>query len=109
MFSTREEEKYLCSRKLYNVARISFNCINISFRLQILSMGGNRLTEVPSTLGQLTALQALVLCDNLLESLPSSIANLKNLKSLFLHKNRLRTLPTEIITLKCLTEVIKFI
>lgn len=68
-------------------------------------MGGNRLTEVPSTLGQLTALQALVLCDNRLESLPSSIANLKNLKSLLLHKNILRTLPTEIITLKNLTEV----
>lgn len=68
-------------------------------------MGGNRLTDVPSTLGQLTGLQALVLCDNQLESLPGSIANLKQLKSLLLHKNRLRTLPTEIITLKCLTEV----
>lgn len=68
-------------------------------------MGGNRLTEVPPTLGQLKSLQALVLCDNMLESLPSTIANLANLKSLLLHKNRLRTLPTEIITLKCLTEV----
>lgn len=68
-------------------------------------MGDNRLTEVPSTLGQLKALQALVLCDNMLESLPSSIASLTNLKTLALHKNRLRTLPTEIITLKCLTEV----
>lgn len=74
-------------------------------RLQVLSMGGNRLSEVPSTLGQLKALQALVLCDNMLESLPSSIANLTRLKSLLLHKNSLRTLPTEIIKLKCLTEV----
>ncbi|KAL2712247.1 leucine-rich repeat-containing protein 58, partial [Vespula squamosa] len=71
----------------------------------VLSMGGNRLTEVPSTLGQLKSLQALILCDNMLESLPSSIANLTNLKSLLLHKNRLKTLPTEIITLRCLTEL----
>lgn len=70
-------------------------------------MGGNRLTEVPSTLGELMSLQALILCDNMLESLPSSIAKLTNLKSLLLHKNRLRTLPTEIITLKCLTEVMR--
>ena len=80
-------------------------CDIFHLRLQVLGMGGNRLTDVPSTLGQLTALQALVLCDNMLESLPSSIANLKNLKSLLLHKNRLKTLPTEIITLKCLTEL----
>lgn len=83
--------------------------MNISYticrRLRVLSIGGNRLSEVPSTLGQLKALQALVLCDNMLESLPSSIANLTNLKSLLLHKNRLRTLPTEIIKLKCLMEV----
>lgn len=74
-------------------------------RLQVLGMGGNCLTEVPSTLGKLRTLQALVLCDNMLESLPGSIANLKNLKSLLLHKNRLKTLPTEIITLKNLTEL----
>lgn len=68
-------------------------------------MGGNVLTDVPATLGQLKYLQALVLCDNLIESLPSNIANLHNLKTLQLHKNRLRTLPPEIIALKNLNEV----
>lgn len=68
-------------------------------------MGGNALTEVPATLGQLKMLQALLLCDNLIESLPSNIANLHNLKTLQLHKNRLRTLPPEIIALKNLNEV----
>lgn len=63
--------------------------------------------EVPSTLGQLKQLQALVLCDNQIESLPSNIANLFNLKSLLLHKNKLRTLPPEIIALKNLNEVNK--
>lgn len=68
-------------------------------------MGGNDLTEVPATVGQLKMLQALVLCDNQIESLPANIANLHNLKSLLLHKNRLRTLPPEIIALKNLNEV----
>jgi Leucine-rich repeat (LRR) protein len=68
-------------------------------------MGGNQLAEVPSTLGRLKQLHALVLCDNIIESLPSNIANLHNLKSLLLHKNKLRTLPPEIVALKNLTEV----
>ncbi|XP_023311163.1 leucine-rich repeat-containing protein 58 isoform X2 [Anoplophora glabripennis] len=80
---------------------IEKNC----FSLQVLSFGGNELTEVPATLGQLQHLQALVLCDNQLESLPANIANLYKLKSLLLHKNRLRTLPPEIIALKNLTEL----
>lgn len=71
----------------------------------MLSFGGNRLTEIPATVGQLLSLQALVLCDNLIESIPSSIANLRQLKSLLLHKNRIKTLPQEIVTLKYLTEV----
>lgn len=68
-------------------------------------MGGNQLTEVPITLGQLKNLTALVLSDNQLSSLPTGIAKLNNLKSLLLHKNKLKTLPTEIVALKCLTEV----
>lgn len=68
-------------------------------------IGGNKLVDVPDSVGQLNQLQALNLSDNMLERLPAAIANLKNLKSLLLHKNRLRTLPTEIIALKCLTEV----
>lgn len=77
-------------------------------RLQVLSIGGNRLTEVPATVGQLMNLQALILCDNFIESIPSSIANLHQLKSLLLHRNKIRTLPQEIVTLKYLTEVRSF-
>lgn len=69
------------------------------------SFGGNELREVPTTLGHLCQLQALVLCDNKIESLPADIANLHKLKSLLLHKNKLRTLPPEIVALKNLTEV----
>lgn len=71
----------------------------------MLYLGGNCVLEVPSTVGQLTALTALVLSDNQLEGLPPSIANLKNLRSLMLHRNQLRTLPQEIVALKGLSEV----
>lgn len=68
-------------------------------------MGGNFLSEVPDSVGNLNQLQALTLCDNLIEVLPATIARLTNLKSLLLHKNRLRHLPRDIITLKNLVEV----
>lgn len=77
-------------------------------RLQVLSVGGNLLTEVPDSVGNLQQLQALTLCDNLIEILPASIARLSNLKSLLIHKNRLRHLPRDIITLKNLVEVSPF-
>nr|CAD7569734.1 unnamed protein product [Timema californicum] len=71
----------------------------------ILYMGGNRLVEVPASVGQLRFLHGLILSDNMIESIPASIANLTNLKSLLLHKNKLKALPTEIIALKFLTEL----
>lgn len=89
---------------VYNVYNSNLEFLLI-FSLQILSMGGNLLTEVPDTVGNLHQLQALVLCDNLISSLPTSIARCKNLKSLLLHKNRLRHLPKDIVALQNLTEV----
>lgn len=80
-------------------------CLFVLCSLQILSLGGNQITEVPESVGRLTTLQALVLSDNYIEQLPSSVANLNQLRSLLLHKNKLKTLPTAIIKLRCLTEV----
>lgn len=95
--------------KIYNLY-ITLKIIKQQFlhSLQVLSLGGNLLTEVPSTVGQLKILHALVLCDNQIEKIPAEIANLQYLKSLLLHKNRLKTLPQEILTLKNLTEVLFF-
>lgn len=73
--------------------------------LQILSMGGNLLTDVPETVGNLSQLQGLILCDNLIENLPTSIARLKHLKSLLLHRNRLKHLPRDIVSLRNLVEL----
>ena len=75
------------------------------FSLQVLSMGGNLIAEVPEAVGLLSQLQALTLCDNLIVNIPTSIAKLKNLKTLLLHKNRLKHLPRDIISLKNLIEV----
>lgn len=68
-------------------------------------MGGNLLTDVPDTVGNLSQLQGLILCDNLIENLPTSIARLKHLKSLLLHRNRLKHLPRDIISLRNLVEL----
>lgn len=73
--------------------------------MSVLSLGGNLLTEIPDTVGNLSQLQALTICDNLIEVLPASIARLTNLTSLLIHKNRLRHLPRDIIALKNLVEV----
>lgn len=68
-------------------------------------MGGNLLTEVPDSVGNLSQLQGLILCDNLIENLPASIARLKHLKSLLLHRNRLKHLPRGIVSLRNLVEL----
>ena len=69
------------------------------FSLEVLYLGGNRLTEVPAELGYLDRLQSLILCDNELHSLPPTLINLRKLRSLSLHNNQLSTLPTEIVSL----------
>ena len=84
-----------------------FNCsLNLLHcRLEILYLGGNQLTSVPSELGSLRKLKALNLCDNKIESLPSSLVKLTHLQSLSLHNNRLTLLPVALIKLRNLEEL----
>lgn len=58
-----------------------------------LSSTGNRLSEIPSCIGNLEALETLELSDNALQSLPSSIGNLARLTKLMANKNKLACLP----------------
>jgi len=71
----------------------------VSVRLEILYLGGNRLTTLPTQLGWVTSLVSLVLSDNQLTALPRSFSNLSRLQSLSVHNNRLSTLPPDIIRL----------
>lgn len=77
----------------------------VSLRLEILYLGGNQLTSVPTELGNLRKLKALNLCDNKIESLPSSLVKLTHLQSLSLHNNRLTLLPVALIKLRNLEEL----
>ena len=74
-------------------------------RLTFLYLGGNRLTHIPSELGQLSSLSALILCGNQLQFLPKELTKLSNLQSLRLHDNQLQTLPQGLMKLTNLREL----
>ena len=62
-------------------------------QLRILSLAANQLKRLPEWLGQLTQLQDLNLHNNQLEVLPISLGRLNQLTVLALGQNRLKALP----------------
>ena len=62
-------------------------------RVSVLRLGGNRLEDLPSRVGELAALRKLYLGANRLDALPPELGALQHLRLLDLHGNRLRTLP----------------
>ncbi len=58
-----------------------------------LELGGNKITELPTWIGELTNLRALALWDNSLKAVPPEIGALHGLTGLYLQDNQLETLP----------------
>jgi hypothetical protein len=71
--------------------------------LTTLSLGWNKLTKIPDSIGNLTNLQELNLYGNQLTEIPESIGNLTNLMTLYVWHNKLIKLPKSIGNLTNLT------
>ena len=74
-------------------------------KLEYIDLDNNNLTSLPSSIGNLEKLEHLSLKKNSLESLPSSIGNLKKLEFLMLNNNNLTKLPSSIGNLTNLIEL----
>lgn len=70
-----------------------------------LDAGGNLITEIPETIGQLADLEMLSLYGNRITEVPTAIGELKNLKTLYLDSNRISVLPDEMGGLTALEEL----
>ena len=80
---------YLNCNKLTNLPSEIGNLTNLTN----LDLRGNKLTNIPSEIGNLTNLTQLSLSFNKLTNLPSEIGNLINLTGLSLYYNKLTNIP----------------
>lgn len=71
--------------------------------LRWLILTDNRISQLPSELGERPLLQKLMLAGNHLEQLPPSLAQCKNLELIRIASNRLTRLPDWLLTLPSLT------
>ncbi|CAF0815854.1 unnamed protein product [Adineta ricciae] len=82
------------------IASFKSNCIStipehfFSPTLRWLILTNNRITTIPSTIGQCTRLQKLMLAGNLLSQLPASMTQCTNLELLRLSANQFVSLPS---------------
>ena len=73
--------------------------------LKTLNLGNNRINQLPPQIGQLVKLEILSLNGNQISQLPDTIANAKNLKELNLHANRFQKFPMVLTKLRKLDVV----
>lgn len=79
------------------IAFISENALPTTTRW--LTLTNNKLTALPTTIGNCLRLEKLLLAGNLLEALPSSLANCNNLALLRISANQLPVLPPWLLTM----------
>ena len=68
-----------------------------------LNLSGNKMSELPTEIGELTNLSELGLNENQINKLPAEIGELTNLSELYLRQNQISKLPAEIGELTKLT------
>ncbi|MEG4471304.1 leucine-rich repeat domain-containing protein [Microcoleus sp. AT9_B5] len=74
--------------------------------LKILSLVKNQITEIPEAISQLSNLSQLNLSDNQITKIPKAIAQLSNLTLLSLNSNQLAEIPEAVAQLSNLTQLI---
>ena len=72
---------------------------------KILELNNNKLSSLPTEIGNLVNLQELYLRGNQLSSMPAEIGNLVNLKELYLFNNQLSSIPEEILKIKTIVKI----
>ena len=73
--------------------------------LQILSVVGNNLTELPTNIGRLKLLEELYVNENCLKYLPEELTRCFKLQTINFVGNSISKLPDQIETLTCLTKI----
>ena len=91
----------MVSFKSNKIRTISESALSPNIRWLILT--NNQLTQLPSSIGQLSKLQKCMLAGNQLQSLPDELANCKHLELIRLAANQLQTLPNWLYELPRLT------
>lgn len=88
----------LSNKNLFTISKPDFSGIGQLYNLEILDIGGNNLTKVPSEIKNLTKLKKLYAIKNKISDL-SSIGELNQLELLQLNENNLTAFPSEITKL----------
>jgi Leucine-rich repeat (LRR) protein len=70
-----------------------------------LNLTESGLTQIPTSIGQLTNLKILDLSENRLSEIPASIGQLTNLQKLWLNNNQIKTIPISLQNLTLLQEL----
>ena len=73
--------------------------------LKILNLSWNQITSIPEAIGQLSNLKQLKLSGNQITSIPEALEQLSNLTRLDLHKNQITSIPEALTQLSNLTEL----